>query len=110
MSEINGQIEAHVIICHHSNNARILKCFKDSSDQYFCRPNETRKRVIVEKATIETLKEELLNLSIIIEDEKSIKIVANKFSDEMITRKNGKIAYSSEAYHQGLWKIVKYLK
>ncbi len=101
-------IEASLIICHHSEDCRILKQVKGSGSTYYCGPNESRVEVHAIKATAKMLKVALADLSIIIDDEASILKVADKFYDELISRKGSRIVWINEAFYQGLYRVTKY--
>jgi hypothetical protein len=103
------EIEASMIISHHSDNVRTLKQIKGGNAQYCCSSRESRVNVIAAKATVETLRKELASIEIIIEDESSIQKVAKMFTKRLTSKKRGRLVYVNETGHYGLYYVLKYL-
>lgn len=108
METATSIVKATLIISHHENDYRSLKEMEGSGSTYYKGPGESCKEVYVVLATCETLKTELAKLKIMIDDCETVKIVAEKFHEELVTMKDGKLAWNdfSIGHPQGLYEIV----
>lgn len=97
--------KAKLIILHHSGDARILKEVAGSGQHYQLGSEESKYSVVVTQASVESLKKELLQLGLVIDDIPTIKKVAEKFAAELIRRPNGKLAMDN-SFGLGLCEII----
>ncbi len=100
-----AELKATLIICEHADNFRALKEIEGSDSRYIAGSRETSKAVKIRPANDDLLKKELADLSIIIDDVPTIRKVANKFIKELVTKKDGKLAFD-ECTYKGLFEIV----
>ncbi len=96
---------ATLIVCHHSDNARVLKEMEGSGSRYFPAVGETSNRVEIIPATMELLQKELAELGLIIEDLPTIEKVAKKFRHELISRPGGSLAADGDT-NSGLYEVI----
>lgn len=98
--------KAYLFVCHKTNS-RILKGLGRDSGDYYPKIGQTKRQVNVVIASDQDLKSELAKLGLKLDKKStiSLKMVAEKFFEELIRIENGQLAW--DGYGKKLYKIIK---
>ena len=97
--------KAKLITLHHNGDARILENIEGSNSRYMPGRGESDRPVVITQASTNVLKEELLKIGLVIEDQPTIDKVARKFAMELVKIQDGKLALDNN-FGLGLCEII----